>query len=685
MTSTLERPASPPLEPTTPDAASGAGIGGGSRDGGPTRYRSWFGSRLHRHRFTFAWFLPALAIGLVAQIINLGGSPQRIDDEGTYTAQAWAIVKLGELAHYTFWYDHPPLGWIQIAGWAQLTGAFDRYDVAVLAAREFMVVVTMASAALIWVLARRLRLGRPAAAAAMLLFTLSPLALQFHRSVYLDNIATVWLLLSLVLALSRRKQLGAFAGSAAAFGIAVLSKETFLLALPLVAWLMWRNAHPSTRRYTLSVAASVLVLIGGGYILLALVKGELTPGSDRVSLVDGIMFQLGSRQSSGSLGDPGSLINKTFGMWWQLDPVGIIAAGAAATGALFIRRLRPFAIALLLFTAFLFRPGGYVPVPYVIMLLPFAALLIPGVVQAAVGTFRARSTRSDAGHGTRTSFLRRPLGALVIAGAVGAAVVATPLWATQLRGFLAADLDQPVRDAEAWVEQNVPKDSRLIVDDAMWVDLVQAGYARDNVIWYYKLDTDPAVQALSPNGWRDSDYVITTDSMRTFPNTGDGINQAIGNSVVVASYGTGNQQVDIRRIDPDGIDQADADAQAGYADRASAGSQLAANPDLTLDAESRDLLTGGRVDSRVILSLGQLLGAGPVTVAGFPLVAGEADIARRQVLIQAPDGAADAALTSWFEALGSPVEPSAVVTTDDGLLVTFPIGEPAGLLPRIAS
>lgn len=676
MTSTLDRPAAsgePILDAPGPQAGPPSAASRRSRPAAWAR----------RHRRSALWLLPTFVVGLVAQIVNLAGSPQRIDDEGTYTAQAWAINKLGELAHYTFWYDHPPVGWIQIAGWTQLTGAFDRYDVAVIAAREFMVVTTMIAALLLWALARKLHFTRPAAAAAVLLFTLSPLALQFHRSVYLDNIATMWLLASLLLALSRRKQLAAFVGSAAAFGIAVLSKETFLLALPLVAWLMWRNAHPSTRRYTLSVAASVLVLIGGGYILLALVKGELTPGPDRVSLIDGVMFQLGSRQSSGSLADPESLISKTFGMWWQLDPVGILAAGVAGIGGLFVRRLRPFAILLLLATAFLFRPGSYVPVPYVIMLLPFGALLIPGVVQAAVAGFRAKNaTNSTIGRGRVRA--RKTVAVVAVVATLAGTAVAVPLWATQLRGFFLADLDQPMRNAQDWVDANVPKESRLIVDDAMWVDLVDDGFARDNVIWYYKLDTDPAVQAISPNGWRDSDYVITTDSMRTFPNTGSNVNEAIASSVSVASFGEGNQQVDIRRIDPDGAQQAESDAQAGFADRASAGAQLAENPGLTLDASSRDLLTGGRVDSRIILSLGQLVGAGDVTVLGFPAVAGESDAARRQVLLQSVDGeSAKAAVVAWFDALGAPVEPSSVTVTDAGVLVTFPVGEPSGLLPRV--
>lgn len=57
-----------------------------------------------------AWLLPALIVGLIVNAINLGGSPQRIDDEGTYTAQAWALGNLGELTHYTYWYDHPRSG-----------------------------------------------------------------------------------------------------------------------------------------------------------------------------------------------------------------------------------------------------------------------------------------------------------------------------------------------------------------------------------------------------------------------------------------------------------------------------------------------------------------------------------------------------------------------------------------------
>src|SRR3954465_9737148 len=51
----------------------------------------------------------------VAHALNLAGWPRYFDDEGTYYSQAWAVEHLGSLAPYTYWYDHPPAGWLQMA------------------------------------------------------------------------------------------------------------------------------------------------------------------------------------------------------------------------------------------------------------------------------------------------------------------------------------------------------------------------------------------------------------------------------------------------------------------------------------------------------------------------------------------------------------------------------------------
>lgn len=623
------------------------------------------------HRASLAWAIPLLGIAAVATFLNFAGSPQQIDDEGTYTAQAYATTVFGQLSHYTYWYDHPPLGWIQIGAYDQLTGAFARYSVAVLAGREAVIVATVVSVGLLFVLARRLGISRAGSAVAGLIFALSPLAIQFHRTVYLDNVATPWLIGAFILALSRRRQLAGFAAAAVCFGIAVLSKETYLLALPFLAWTMIRSAKPSTRRYTLSVSASVLVLIGFSYVLLALIKGELFPRSGQVSLIGGITYQLGSRASSGSIFDPSSLINRTVAIWWSLDPVFIVIGLVASVAALRLRSFRPFAALVVFSVLIMFRPGGYLPVPYVIMLLPFAALMTAGMGDRAIATLRS-ARRVGVARPVRLAAL-----ALVLSCTVALAA-AVPLWTVQLRGFLLSDLDAPVVSSEQWIDTNISHDARLIVDDSMWVDLVRDGWARQNVTWYYKMDTDPAVEKLSPQGWKDSDYVITTNSMRTFPDGFPQVQKAIDNSSVVASFGTGVTRVDIRRIDPAGSTAAKAAAGLAAISRTLAGDALAHNPGLALSSPERSMLESGQVDSRISLAIGTQLAVGPVVIGGFPMEPGEASAPRRQVIISTIDGAPAArggsftvATRNFISSLTGDYRPVTAAVSGNTLVLTY--------------
>jgi len=632
--------------------------------------RGWF----RVHAASIGWLVPVLIVTVVVQAWNMTGTPQRIDDEGTYTAQAWAIANLGEITHYTYWYDHPPLGWIQIAAYTSLTGAFARYPFAVEAAREAMVFFAAVSSVLLFVLARRLGAGRVTAAVAGLVFALSPLALQYHRTVYIDNVATPWLLAAFVLALSRRQQLAGFAGAAACLGVAVLSKETYLLALPFLIWIAVRRADRSTRRYTLSVAGAVLVVIGGGYLLLAAVKGELLPGAGRVSLFEGITYQLGSRTASGSIFDGGSLANQAAAQWWALDPVFIVLGSAAAVVGLFLRRVRPIAAMLVFLLAMMFRPNGYLPVPYVIVLVPFAALLVAYTAERAVLALagRIRSNARTRVHG----IARRGFGAAWAVVTAAAVVVAVPLWGTQLRGFTSANLDLPMQQAEQWVGDNVPKSSRLLVDDAMWVDLVRDGYARNNVIWYYKLDTDAAVQRQSPNGWKDSDYVVTTDSMRTGGNSSQDVSLAIRNSTSVATFGTGDQQVDVRRIHSEGEAAANDAITTATNGRKTMGTELAQNPALRADAGTKSQFRAGQVDSRAMLALGQVLADQSVAVERFRPLTGEDGQPFRRLVVQTADRADAARAVATFDAMSDGIRPADVERDGERVVVTYTPTDP---------
>jgi len=634
------------------------------------RPKAW----LNRHRQTLVWLLPILVGSGLINAINLQSSPAQNEGEGTLTARAWAVLHLGQLTPYTYSYGHPPLGWIQIAAWIGLTDGFGRYSDAVLAGREAVVVAALVSLTLMWFIARRINFSRAGAAAACIIFAVSPLAVDLHRTVYLENVATPWLLGAILLALTARRQLLGFAAAAGCLGIAVLSEETYLLALPLVAWLMWRAARPETRRYTLSVASTIFVLIGLSYVLIAVDHGELFPSSHHASLIGGIENQLVTRSSSGSLLNPGSLISKTVGGWFQLDPVQVVIAPLAAIGAIFVRRLRPFAIALLALAVFMFRPGGYIPVPYVLLLLPLSALIIAGVGEVAVKRWGAHS------RGHRTPAIAT---AIVVIGALG---VALPTWGSQLRGLLLDDPNAATAQAEKWVETYVAKDSRLIVDDSMWVDFVQHGFARDNVIWFPTLDSDKAVEAQSPEGWEDSDYVISTESMRTSSDASSA-GHAIANSEVVASFGIGTRQVQVRHIEPEGPTKAKSVATAAETERVATGESVAANPGLIASAQTMARLRTGQVDPRISLALGQFLGDGRVEVSGLPGLAGEKGEPLRQVDIRSVDGKSlesHGSLTPEghliLGSLSDQYAPQFHAVTTSGLQLTFSIIPPVGLI-----
>ena len=111
----------------------------------------------------------------------------------------------------------------------------------------------------------------------MLLFGLSPLSVQNMRMVMLDTIGLPWVLGAFALALSPRRRLWAYATSGLCFAAGVLSKETYLLLLPALAWQIWQRAEGPTRRMCLCVFSSVTLGTLFFYPLYALLKGELLP------------------------------------------------------------------------------------------------------------------------------------------------------------------------------------------------------------------------------------------------------------------------------------------------------------------------------------------------------------------------------------------------------------------------
>ena len=622
---------------------------------------------LRERLITASVLLPLLAVTALMRLVNLVGAPQRVDDEGTYVAQAYAMLHLGSITHYTYWYDHPPLGWLQIAGWLGLSEWFGPVDDGVAAGRRFMVVLAVVTAALLWVLVRRLGYGRVAAGGAVAIMALSPLAVQYQRTVYLDNIATLWVLAAAVCLCTPRRRLAAYMGAGACFALAVLSKETALLLLPAVIWLGWQRGNPGTRRYAMAVAGTVFGLLVFAYVLAAAVRSELIPGPGHVSLIDGVTFQLFSRTSGGSVFAAGSPNQATVSGWIQLDGVLLGAGVVAGVIAMGVKDLRPLAFGHLLLVAMLLR-GGYLPIPYVIAVIPLSALLVATV--AAEAGRRLRTGNNGV----------RAVAAAVLVAVAAAGVIAQPRWRDTIDFLTTVDRDAPARDAEQWVLDNVPRTDRIVVDDVFWADLVAAGWNRNDVGWFYKLDTDPAVQALNPHGWKDYDYIIATSAVRQFPATFPQIHGALTGSVPVASFGVGTERVEVRRIDPTASGTTPPPA-AAEPERVTVGAALAQRLGPDAAPATADLLRAGRVDARVLATLSDFATVQPVKVADLPAEPGEdaAGRPRREVLLTAP-GEQATRIVTWFRAQRGAFAVQDVASGPDGVLVTFPPAAPSGLL-----
>ncbi|MFF4502174.1 ArnT family glycosyltransferase [Streptomyces sp. NPDC001401] len=489
---------------------------------------------------------------LVVQGWNIADYPTLSDDEGTYLAQAWAVQQGSGLAHYTYWYDHPPLGWIQIALLTWIPSWLSPGSMTVGSMRVVMLIVSAVSAVLVYVLARRLSLPRWAAGFAMALFGLSPLSVVLQREIFLDNLAVMWTLLAFTLAASPSRHLWHHFGAGLAAATAVLTKETMLVVLPALFVTMWRHSHRDTRKFAVTGAVTACTLIGFSYPLFALLKGELLPGGGHVSLWDGIKYQM-TRPGSGFVLDQGSGSYGVLHSWLYYDrvlPLGGLAGAlllvATWRWSVTARALAGPALTIAILTALAMRPNGYLPAMYIIQALPFLALVLAGGTASVAHAVLRRWRRPDE---QRWKTGGRYALAAVLAIAAGAYVV--PRWYDGDHTAVTADANAPYRSASKWLTTEVadPKDTRVLVDDALWLDLVHHGYKPGlGVIWFYKADLDPAVTKTMPHGWKDIDYVVASPTVRRDAVDLPNVKAAIEHSKPVATFGKGPDRIEIRRI-----------------------------------------------------------------------------------------------------------------------------------------
>jgi hypothetical protein len=229
----------------------------------------------------FSWetllIVVILLIAGLAHGINMFHFPFYYEDEGTYMAQAWAVIHQGKLAPYTYMYDHAPAGWLQIALWTIVSGGFHTFGMVVNSGRVFMLLIQICATFLLYLIARNISRSTMIAVIVSLLFALSPYGLYYHRRVILDNISTIWMLLSILLLVTKRIRLRNVQFSAIAFSLSILSKETTIFLLPAMVYLVYYQVEDNHRWFAVISWIAFLFTIVSFYPLGALLKNELFP------------------------------------------------------------------------------------------------------------------------------------------------------------------------------------------------------------------------------------------------------------------------------------------------------------------------------------------------------------------------------------------------------------------------
>lgn len=503
---------------------------------GSDQIRAWFARFAHRiaswlllHRTSLLVFGPLLIVASVIHMWNFTGTPGAFnDDEGTYVSQAWAVLHGGTLAHYTYWYDHPPFGWIQIAGWAALTNAFNRYGTGILVGRELVGVYAILTAVLLYALCRKLGVRRTFSAIGAILFLVSPISLFYGRMSFLDDLALPWVVAAMLFAQYARKSFAAVILSGLMLTGAALTKETTAVFIPVVLFMIVQQSPRSMRVRNLVFASATSIVSASFFVLMAVLKGELLPGPGHVSMVHTIIWQLVSRKASGSIFSPFSI----FSSWIAIDYYLLAAGLLMMIPVVFRKRYWPLVLAAIIHIALLLR-GGYLPAPFVVVLLPLSALLIACGLEVLWSKLDKPKV---------LTFFTRGLAVLF---AVSFIVLAVPSWyRSTVTNFSDESISSEVK-AVNWITENVPVSAhkQIVSDDNVWVDLINRGYPKTMDIWYYKLDVDPAVmprlyrQAGSKEeAWRAIDYIVVPPISNNTVAGEPTFNKALKHSTLVVEF-----------------------------------------------------------------------------------------------------------------------------------------------------
>ncbi|GAC1389975.1 MAG: hypothetical protein NVS4B11_02730 [Ktedonobacteraceae bacterium] len=479
----------------------------------------------------------------IAHALNMFNFPRYELDEGTYMASASAILH-GQLWPYAYGYGHPPVAWMQITAWVELTGGFFTFGNAINSGRVLMLVYALGCSLLVYLIVRRFGASRSAGLLAMMVFSLSPLSITYQRQVLLDNVATFWLLLSLYLLVIGNSRLGYIVLSALALGVSFLSKEVFILFIPAMIYAVWLHTTQFQRKFAVVAFSYTMLAVGSGFILLAVLKGELFPPgwlpwdhSGHLSLLGTLIGQTKRTQTEGSFAD-------SFTNWWNGDKLLIICSIVTITFNLLVgwwnRKQLLLALLAISFWLLLIR-GGVVLSFYLIPLIPLIAINVAMAVHTVMNWV---------GKLVRFDVVRVVLILGVVAAIVPYDILHSGIIFTQ-------HPTSAQNEAITWVRQHVPHNDFVVINSYLYMDLREQGgtgvgdgatYPYAHI--YQNVASDPEInRRLLDGNWDRIDYIVADSEMlndiKMDKVTFKIINDALKSSVLRAQFKSRDHDSDL--------------------------------------------------------------------------------------------------------------------------------------------
>jgi hypothetical protein len=227
--------------------------------------------------------------------------------------------------------------------------------------------------------------------------------------------------------------------------------------------------------------------------------------------------------------------------------------------------------------------------------------------------------------------------------------------------------------AAAWIDREVASNIVVGCDLEMCGELQRSGFPATRLLPLQASAPDPLGAQL----------VVATPVIRNQFGTRLA---SVYAPLVIASFGSGAERVDVRFIAPDGSKSFEAQLPAYRQDRIAAGRQLLTNSHVQASASARQRLAAGQVDPRLLVTLSTLADLMPLKLIAFEDLSpgASADVPLRGAEIGAGAPAGLSAMAAFMRAQQGEFAPAVARITQDAsgrrvFIVRYDAPGPMGL------